>query len=632
MKIEHNSRSELFRTPFGAVCTECAVTLSLALADSQIPIAVVLVLNTESETIRQNMPYSCSLAEYNIYKTDVVMPKEPQLVWYYFEIQFPDSVVYYANNEKNLGGVGEVYSSVPQNLYQITVFDKAYKTPDWFKNSVCYQIFPDRFYRSPNSKTAKDGAIMRVWGDMPYHTQEQFGGSYNCSDFFGGDLLGIIEKLPYLKDLGISVIYLNPIFKAFSNHRYDTGDYEAIDELLGTADDFSALCEQAKKLGIRIILDGVFNHTGSNSKYFNKDGTYASLGAYQSKESPYYSWYRFSSHPDKYESWWGMETLPQVEETNESYQKYILTDENSIIKRWLRAGASGWRLDVADELPDSFIKTLRTEAKSAKSDAVIIGEVWEDASNKIAYDTRREYLLGDELDSVMNYPLRNALIAFAMGRLSAVDFSQILDSLRENYPKESFYSLLNFLSTHDVARVLTDLSGISAPATKQEQAKIVIYGDCYISARKKLSAVLALQMLLPGVPCVFYGDEAGMQGFGDPFCRACFPWGKEDFEIFERTKYLIALRNSSSAFSQGEFETVYAYDMGYAMLRYDDCEKFLVVVNFGKDSCFRLDLARFGITKLTENTSAYSAEDGIFYIKMPSDTAFVFSADTKERS
>jgi 4-alpha-glucanotransferase len=441
-------------------------------------------------------------------------------------------------------------------------------------------------------------------------------------------LRGVIKKLPYLSKLGITVIYLNPIFKAYSNHKYDTGSYEMIDPMFGNEDDFKELCAEAKKLGIRIILDGVFNHTGSDSQYFNKKGTYDSVGAYQSQDSPYYNWYRFMEWPDIYESWWGMTTLPQVEEHSEEYRKYILSGENAIVKKWIRNGASGWRLDVVDELPGFFVKELRENVKSVDKDAVIIGEVWEDASNKSAYGERREYFLGKELDSVMNYPMRTALIDAVLGKIEAQELDDRLMSLKENYPKQAYYSLLNMISSHDVERVLTMMGGVPSrhDVDKEYQANFKLDGYGLEVAWGRATLILGLQMTLPGVPCIYYGDEIGMQGYGDPFCRQCYPWGKED-EIDptgvmrERYKNMIALRKMSKAFTIGEFESVYKIGRVYAFIRQYDDEKYIVVANMDvKDAQIRLDVARFGITKMTcvsADEEVKESSDGIHFIDMP---------------
>ncbi len=620
MKAEHNSHSLFYRNPEGAVICGEEVKISFALKDSGIPDKVNLI--TTLGTFE--MYYENTIGDLNIYSAKVSMPEKPQKVFYHFEVLINGIRLLYGNNEKGLGGIGKIWENDNLMRYQITVYKKDYKTPEWFKKSICYQIFPDRFFRDGDFSGEKPHMKKRNWGETPYYKAEQFGGVYDCSDFFGGNLKGIKAKLPYLKDLGVGTIYLNPIFEAYSNHRYDTGNYEKIDSVLGTEKDFSELCKEAEKSGIRIILDGVFNHTGSDSLYFNKNGTYETLGAYQSKESPYYSWFRFFDFPEKYESWWGIETLPQVEEKDENYRKYILSGKDSIIKRWLRIGASGWRLDVADELPDSFIKELRREAKSEKEDAVIIGEVWEDASNKVAYGEEREYLLGDELDSVMNYPLKNAIIDFALSRCTAKDFEARTMSIKENYPKEAFYSLLNFLSSHDVERVLT-LFGGDYPENKSDRANYFLSGEKYESAKRKLMSAYSILFTYPGVPCIFYGDEAGLEGFGDPFCRKCFPWDNIDLGIYEHIKTLSKLRNTNDALLNGDIETVYSEGQVYGFIRRYKEKNVITVANFGFDTNVRLDLARFGIKEITDiNGEKYVSDNGIFCFNTGKDMARIF--------
>lgn len=627
MKTEHNSQSLIYRTPFGAQPAGTPVTLRFAVSGGGIPNAVSLVTDGKDGRRRYAMGYEYTLGEYSVYRARIILPDEPQLLFYWFEIDAAGEYLFYGDNAASLGGIGSAYTFEPANKYRITVYSADYRVPDGFKNEICYQIFPDRFYMSGDRRGKKNGIILRNWGDMPFYKAEQFGGEYLSNDFFGGNLDGIIEKLPYLSDLGITTLYLNPVFESASNHRYDTADYEHIDPILGDDADFKRLCERAKEYGIGIILDGVFNHTGSDSRYFNKNGSYGDGGAYRSEKSPYFDWYRFSDWPDEYESWWGMKTLPQVEEENDSYKDYILRSENSIIRRWLRAGARGWRLDVADELPDSFLKLLRRCVKEENPDAVIIGEVWEDASCKIAYGVRREYLLGAELDSVMNYPLRTAVVDFLVGRICAEEFAARIDSVRENYPPAAYYALLNILSTHDTVRILTALSGAAEPFPRDEKAHFTLSPEMYSTAKKRLFLAYTLVMLMPGVPCIYYGDEAGMQGFSDPFCRGCYPWGDEDGEIRKEVKRLIALRKSSAAFSEGEMHTLYAYRSGYAMLRRLGDEAYVIAVNASdKAACLRIDAARFGICRLADEDKEYHAEDGIFYIELPPFGSGVFCA------
>jgi glycosidase len=294
---------------------------------------------------------------------------------------------------------------------------------------------------------------------------------------------------------------------------------------------------------MRIILDGVFSHTGSNSKYFNREGTYGTVGAYQSTDSPYYEWYDFKSFPEKYDCWWGVWSLPCVKEMTPSYIKYILTDENSIVKRWLKAGISGWRLDVADELPDGFLKLLRTAVKETDKDALVLGEVWEDASNKVSYNTQREFLWGDELDTVMNYPLKNAVVSYLLEEISGSELKDKILSLRENYPRESFLCLMNFLSTHDSERILTRFISSAENMSRDEQAAFIPDAQALLKAKalEKLAALMIFS--LPGMPSVYYGDEAGLQGMKDPFNRKPFPWGREDAELLSWYRSISAMRD-----------------------------------------------------------------------------------------
>ena len=449
-------------------------------------------------------------------------------------------------------------SNTPKG-FLLTVYSKDYQTPEWFKGGVMYQIFPDRFCKQGTMPDINGRIARDDWGGIPSYKPNELGKVLN-NDFFGGNFKGIESKLSYLQSLGITTIYLNPVFEASSNHRYDTSDYKKIDPILGTETDFANLVNSAKQKGIRIILDGVFNHTGDDSVYFNKYGKYDSIGAYQSKDSPYYTWYSFHEFPDKYASWWGIDILPEVNEQSQEYQNFIF-GEGGVLKKWLGFGIGGYRLDVADELPDFFLKNLRKSVKESNPNAIIIGEVWEDASNKIAYSKRREYLQGYELDSVMNYPLKEAIIGYIFNG-NANHLLQAVRVLINHYPKQTLDCLMNILGTHDTARILTVLGGIYC-RNKDEMAS----KNAYLSVEnkqktiKKLKMAVVLQYTLPGVPCVYYGDENGMEGHIDPFCRQCFDWEHLNEDLINFYKKLGEIRKEyRDIFKDGAFEEVIAED------------------------------------------------------------------------
>ena len=445
------------------------------------------------------------------------------------------------------------YVSERSNGFLLLVCDKNYRTPDWFKGGTMYQIFPDRFAKVGSMPDIKGRIAREDWGGTPQFKPNAQGKVLN-NDFFGGNFKGIQSKLPYLRDLGISILYLNPIFEAASNHRYDTSDYMHLDPFLGDEQDFRDLIQEAEKYGIKLILDGVFNHTGDDSIYFNKYGHYPSVGAYQSQQSPYYSWYSFHSFPDKYESWWGIDILPEVNENSAEYQEFIF-GEGGVLKKWLGFGIGGYRLDVADELPDFFLKKLNKSVKESNPDAIIIGEVWEDASNKIAYSKRREYLQGFELDSVMNYPIKDGIIDYIKTG-NAFRLLQTLRALINHYPKETLDCLMNILGTHDTARILTVLGGIYCNNKEEMSQK-----SAYLSPKaketviEKLKMAAVLQFTLPGVPCVYYGDENAMEGHIDPFCRQCFDWEHLNADLIAYYQRLGAIRKEyREIFKDGDFE------------------------------------------------------------------------------
>ncbi len=462
------------------------------------------------------------------------------------------------------GGYGD-FDPKNGEPWQLTVYDEGFKTPDHTKGGIIYQIFPDRFYRGKNALPyPEDRFIREDWGGIPEHTQTTSARSLG-NDFFLGNLNGIAEKLDYLKSLGVTMIYLNPIFEAHSNHRYNTADYFKIDPMLGSEKDFVSLCKKAKKKGIDIILDGVFSHTGNDSLYFNSKGRYGDGGAYNDPNSPYSSWYQFRKFNNDYASWWGIKTLPEVNENDPAFTEFI-TGENGVIRYWMQRGAAGFRLDVADELPDAFLDKIRQAVKSENPEGYLLGEVWEDASNKISYSVRRRFLRGRQLDSVMNYPFANAIIDFVTGG-TGYDFAERIMTVLENYPLPALHNLMNHIGTHDTERILTRLAGEPSYGRGRDwQATQHLSSEQYAEGKRLLKMAALLQYTLVGLPSLYYGDEVGMTGYGDPFCRGCYPWGKEDEELLSYYRKLGKARRSCPAFEDGSLEFL-AIGLGYVIFK-----------------------------------------------------------------
>ena len=378
-------------------------------------------------------------------------------------------------------------------------------------------------------------------------------------------------------------MYLNPIGKAFSNHRYDTGDYKIPDPMLGTTEDFAELCREAHKLGLKVILDGVYSHTGSNSRYFNREGVFSGTGAYQSKTSPYASWYTFYEWPNNYHSWWDFNTLPTVNKMDSAFIRYIISDEDSVVAHWMKLGADGFRLDVADELPDEFLKLLYDRVKQINPDALVLGEVWEDASNKTAYGRRRTYFTNAELDSVMNYPFRTAILNFMRGWDSGHGLRETVMSIVENYPPEVTACNMNLLGTHDTPRILTALVD-DFDGSREEKAKRRLSRHNMEVARERLLMASFLQYTLPGSPSLYYGDEALMEGYKDPFNRRTYPWGQEDRDMLSHFKRLGKLRADYEALRLGDIQFFEAGDKHLGFTRTFGGKTVRIYVNRSGDS------------------------------------------------
>ena len=576
-----DSRNNLYRSKLGAVPANENLRLRLLLhKDAQVYEAFLRVVNDNDNSLCEikMTPSNEWIYDYQFFDCNITTAEG--LYWYDFRYTSAHGEFFVVKSENSLG----IVSQTQGERFQLTVYDKDFTTPDWLKGGLIYQIFPDRFYNSGALKenVPDDRFVCEDWSKIPEHCQNN-GMCSLGNDYYGGDLKGVMEKLPYLKELGVSCIYFNPIFEAHSNHRYNTANYEKIDPLLGCKDDLVNLCKEASKQGIKIILDGVFSHTGDDSIYFNRTGRYGNGGAYRDYNSIYHEWFKFYDFPNGYDAWWGVKTLPETNEDNDNFTEYI-TGENGILRKYLKLGVAGWRLDVADELPDKFLDKLRAAVKSENPNAYILGEVWEDASNKISYGARRKFLRGSQLDSVMNYPFANAILSFIKnGGGNAL--SETVHTILENYPKCSVDTLMNHLGTHDTARVLTVLSkndSFIGDRTWQSQQKLSEHE--YINGVKRLKAAAVIQYTLPGVPSLFYGDEAGVQGFGDPFCRATYPWGHENQELISFYKDLGKVRKECKAFVDGDFYTVFADENSIAFTRNSKNSTAFIAVNRGNNA------------------------------------------------
>ncbi|MDO4567731.1 MAG: glycoside hydrolase family 13 protein [Clostridia bacterium] len=553
----HNSRLHEYRSPFGAVRTGDKCVLSLFVSaelNSRLHSVKLRLWPDDHEELAEPV----SLHERDggmLYHFEIAAPDAPCVIWYYFILYTDGHTLYYGGDS----GEGDVYDHLPPS-FRITVFDREFETPDWFARAIIYQVFPDRFYKSGDD-TFEAGAAYHSrlgrpvykhenWRDEPLFEPLPGAACYNPCDFFGGNLRGIREKLPYLADLGVTCIYLNPVFESPSNHRYNTSDYMRIDPFLGDEAELRALSDAAAPYGIRLMLDGVFSHTGDDSVYFNRYGTYPDAGAYQSRESRYYPWYGFYSFPDSYRCWWGFDTLPEVNELDGSYMEFV----RSVLDKYAALGIHSWRLDVADELPNDFIRMLRRELKRNDPNGVLLGEVWEDAVTKTdGLGNRRGYANGDMLDSCMGYPFRDAVVEYLLGNCDARGLLRRLGAICEGYPEPFLRAQMNLLSSHDTQRIISVLGGCPHrdALTREEQARFELSDEALRLGKARYVLAAVIQMAFIGVPCIYYGDEAGLTGLADPFCRKTFPWGDEDAALQAAIRALSRARSRSDALKLG---------------------------------------------------------------------------------
>lgn len=597
MRINHQSRDLRYRKPYGATPCDTYVDLHIDLLDNLEEVDFIL-LNyayglkefTEGKIMMQ-LDVTDPERTPGRYHVRLRTPGLPCLLFYWFEIRKLDKSVLYASRKSDNSGDAITTAKPPRyqaNVsrlplpYQITVYEKNFTVPDWYAGKIMYQIFPDRFKRGAdydyekkiNSHHSDQRIYQKNWdAEVDIYGKEPEG--YKALDFFGGTLQGIREELDYIREMGVSIIYLNPIFSSRSNHRYDTADYMTVDPVLGTNKDFSDLCQAAKERGIRIILDGVFSHTGADSIYFNKYGHYPDKGAFQSllekSYSPYFNWYNI--HQDAsaitYDSWWGFEDLPAVQENDLTFRDYIL-GQNGVIRTWLARGASGFRLDVSDELPDSFLQEMRLVVKDQDPEAVILGEVWEDASNKVSYGAYRDFLLGRTHDNVMGYPFRQAVTDFFKEYIAADELNNYLENIREHYPPAAFASSMNLLGSHDTARFITTVAGSPDPGNRELQINMSLTDEQRQEGLRLLYLATFLQMTYPGTPSIYYGDEIAMEGYRDPFNRRTFDWTKKNLSIREKLAELGQLRLRYPVLQTGYIELLSATGRLFIFRRYLD--------------------------------------------------------------
>jgi len=583
MRILFNSKLPEYKTPFGCVTPgePCCLRIRIPVTVEAKKVRIVLERDTGERYEEFTMEKEAADAAYETWTGRVVLP-ETGLFYYFFRIA-------QANNTFRLFKYGDDTNMEDGGKWQLSCIPADFTTPDWAKGAVIYQVFPDRFHKSGRCDLTEKRTpyvLHENWNEEVHWRPNEKGEVLN-NDFYGGNFRGITEKMDYIASFGTDILYLNPISKSFSSHRYDTGDYMTPDPMLGTAEDFSAMCDAAHARGIRVILDGVYSHTGADSLYFNRCGTYGEGGAYRDPNSPYRSWYQFRDYPNIYESWWGFETLPAVNELDPAFLRYIISDADSVVAHWLSLGADGFRLDVADELPDAFILLLKQRIRQLKPDALLIGEVWEDASYKIAYNTRRRYFVDGELDSIMNYPFRTAILNFIRGADDGRQLRETVLSVMENYPRQVVHCNMNHLGTHDTPRILTALVD-DFDGSRQELAVRKLSPEQRELAKKRLMLASFLQFTLPGSPSIYYGDEAGMEGGKDPFNRRPFPWGREDSQLVSHFRGLGQLRRRYPALKRGDIRFLKAAEGELVFLRSCEGQTVKICIN-QKDGSYALE-------------------------------------------
>ena len=578
MRILYDSKKLNFKDPFGTLCAGQVCTLHIHIPHDVGAVEAACILTPDDGEAPVTVPMTCQkqLGAYDIFAGSFSLSR-PALYFYHFVITKPSGTF-------RLFKYGDDTNMEAGDLWQLTCTPADFTTPDWAKGAVIYQVFPDRFHRSGSCDLTgklEPYTVHENWNEEVAWQPTPEGLVLN-NDFYGGNFKGITEKMDYIASLGTTILYLNPISKSFSSHRYDTGDYKTPDPMLGTLEDFRTMCDAAHRRGIQVILDGVYSHTGSDSLYFNKENTFPSLGAYQSEKSPYYSWYTFHNYPNSYNCWWNFDTLPTVKKLDPAFVEYIITGEDSVVAHWLKQGCDGFRLDVADELPNEFMDLLKKRIREIRPDALLLGEVWEDASNKEAYGVRRRYFVDGTLDSVMNYPFRTAILNYLKGIDDGSGLRATVMTILENYPPQVVSCNMNLLGTHDTPRILTALVD-DFDGSRAEKAARKLPHDMKKLALSRLYLASVLQYTLPGSPSLYYADEAGMEGYKDPFNRRTYPWGTEDKELLAHFQTLGRLKKLP-ALATGTTEFLYAQSGRVAFRRSSQNQTVTVFVNHSIDA------------------------------------------------
>lgn len=571
------------KTPTGAATANEPITLTLRFTRPQNPSDVYLVLTKDGES-PVGYPMNLVKNEDGEYTYSITIKVTTDgLYYYHFDITNEEQV-YRVGSDVNMHALLGKGSD-----WQLTVTADDAHTPTAVDGGVMYEIMPDRFFIGGERNKTKPYATYREdWNGIPEYRPDENGKVQNV-DFFGGNIKGITKKLTYLKGLGVTHICLTPIFEAHSNHKYDPGNYMRVDSDFGTIDDLKDLIKKADKRGIKIILDGVFSHTGDDSIYFNKYGNYDGQGAYRSVKSPYYDWYKFKKYPDEYECRYNIDIMPDTNCDSASYAEFV-TGTEGVIRTWTRLGLGGWKLDVCEQLSDEFINRCSAAVKKENPDAIVYGEVFMDATNMTVDGQKRSFVGNGKLDSVTNYPFKEDILNF----VRCGDSNRLNDTVAyviNNYPSHTVNSLMNVLGNHDTARLMTVLGDNGEINSREDKATAKVLNKAETTELVKMA--VALQYTLPGVPCVYYGDEVGMEGFEDPFNRKCYPWGSADIDkqLLKWYKKLGSIRATErNVFGFGRYKALDTNSgVMYFKRKAGDDEVFVVVNNSGSEYTVELN-------------------------------------------